>query len=119
MIILCYYHKMTWLFLFLLTLTNAQRPTPPGGESKPDQPDPPPGATSTETDRPIAGMRSRSASFISSGTSSWPSPSTKYIFAEDCVGEMGEFGKWIEVNQDDCPIAFDDPNFSGLSYLCG
>jgi len=37
----------------------------------------------------------------------------KLIYDNNCGG-----GKWIKVHYDECPIAFDDPDFSHHEYLC-
>jgi len=52
---------------------------------------------------------------------SGPGPSTKWIWDENCKSDRPPFdlGRWIQVQYDECPIAFDDPNFDDHQNFCG
>ena len=96
--------------------SRPQRPRPPrpdevafpqkstNGKKKPS---PPPGAEK----RP----GSAEGSFVPSELSN-----TRWIWDDNCKDDRPPFGlgRWIQVRLEECPIAFNDPNFHSHEYFC-
>jgi len=118
--------------LSLITLAISQRisqrrppPPPPGAQTissgsrgpPPQRPPTPPRGMRDQVTSSDASVRIASRTTSGQTTSSFTSPSSrlKLIFDENC----GRFGEWVFVTPDTCPVAFEDPNFSTLGYICG
>ena len=45
---------------------------------------------------------------------------TRWIWDANCKDDRSPFelGRWIQVTHDECPIAFEDPNFHSHEYFC-
>jgi len=102
--------------LLLLRVSNASPqapPPPPGSGSVSSSPTsvPAPPSSGPPTTPATLGARYYGAS---------AAPTTTWVYDSNCPADTPPFGlgKWIEVTEDECPIAFSDPTFYQHAGVC-
>merc|ERR1712179_172160 len=107
------------LLLLLLRFSNAspQAPPPPpaSGSSSSSVSSSPTSVPAPPTSGPPTSAPSLAARHYGS-----TAPPTSWVYDSNCPAETPPFGlgKWIEVTEAECPIAFSDPTFYHHSAVC-
>merc|ERR1712179_772208 len=104
--------------LLLLRLSNASPQAPP----------PPPGSSSSSSSSvstsvaapPTSGPPTTAPSLAARHYGASTEPATSWVYDSNCPADTPPFGlgKWIEVTEAECPIAFSDPTFYHHSAVC-
>jgi len=107
------------VFLILLMTSKAspQAPPPPPGSSSSSS------VTSSQTSvpaPPLSGPPTTAAPLVRRYDIASTAPATTWVYDSNCPADTPPFGlgKWIEVTETECPIAFSDPTFYEHSGVC-